>query len=155
MTVHFICRGNTFRSVMAEAYLKSLALPNVQVTSSGTIAKQDFVPNTPKFQLTLQQLEKHGIKQHAKARHGDQVRTGNRVDGDVVVCISDIAKGELSQLVTQLDNVRVWDIPDIGEPGRVPKDAAHEQKLREDVYQEIVQHVDALVAELNLAPAGK
>lgn len=152
MTVHFICRGNTFRSVLAEAYLRSLGLPNVQVTSSGTRGEQDKAPNAPKFQLTLQQLEKHGIKQFAKAAHGEQVRTGNRLQSDVVVCISEIAKGELAQLVTSLDNVRVWDIPDIGEPGRVPKDADHEQTLREDVFQEIVQHVDMLVDELNLAP---
>lgn len=139
---------------MAEAYLKSLDLPGVKVISSGTVAMRDWESNVPKYQHTLAQLEKHGIKRHAKPEHGDQVPSGECPAGDVVVCFSERAHKELEQLVMSLDNVRIWHIADIGEPGRIPKNEDHEQTLREDVYQEIVTHVNALVAELQLAPAS-
>lgn len=151
MVVHFICRGNTFRSVMAEAYLRSLALPGVTVISSGTVAERDWADNKPKFQHTLALLDSHGIKHHAKAAHGDQLAAGKDAEGDVVVCFSKRAFNELKRLVTNVDSLRVWNIADIGEPGRIPKDEADEQTLREDVYREITQHVDALVAELGIA----
>lgn len=154
MTVHFICRGNTFRSVMAEAYLKSLHLKDVQVISSGTVAEQDRLSNIPKFQHTLAQLDKHSIKQYAKPAHGEQLPAGERAAGDIAVVFSERAYRELARVVPIQDNVRIWHIADIGEPGRIPKNEADEQALREDVYQEIVAHVDALVTELKLKPAN-
>lgn len=154
MVVHFICRGNTFRSVMAEAYLKSLRIRGVDVISSGTSAARDRAKNIPNFQRTLALLETHGIKQFAKPAHGEQLPAGAHAVGDVVVCFSERVHKELARLVMKLDDLRVWDIPDIGEPGREPKSSADEPMLMEDVYWEVTRHVDALVAELRLAPAS-
>ena len=42
MTIHFICRGNTYRSRLAETYLKSKQLPNVEVISSGIEADKNL-----------------------------------------------------------------------------------------------------------------
>lgn len=36
MNIHFVCRGNILRSVIAEAHLKSLNLEGITVISSGT-----------------------------------------------------------------------------------------------------------------------
>jgi len=33
--IHFVCRGNVYRSVLAEGYLKSKKIKNLEVTSSG------------------------------------------------------------------------------------------------------------------------
>lgn len=38
--IHFVCRGNTFRSRLAEAYLKSLKIPGHIITSSGIDADE-------------------------------------------------------------------------------------------------------------------
>jgi protein-tyrosine-phosphatase len=39
MTIHFICKGNTFRSRLAETYLNSKQFPNIKVISSGIEAE--------------------------------------------------------------------------------------------------------------------
>lgn len=35
MNIHFICRGNTFRSRLAEDYIKSFGIPGIVISSSG------------------------------------------------------------------------------------------------------------------------
>ena len=42
MKIHFICSGNTFRSRLAEAYLKSKNINNLIVSSSGIEASKNF-----------------------------------------------------------------------------------------------------------------
>lgn len=39
-TIHFVCRGNNFRSRLAEAYLNSKKLPGIKVISSGIEAEK-------------------------------------------------------------------------------------------------------------------
>ncbi len=38
--VHFVCTGNVYRSRLAEAYLRSKKLPNVDTSSSGIKAQE-------------------------------------------------------------------------------------------------------------------
>ncbi len=45
MIIHFICRGNSFRSIIAEAYVNSLKFKNLKATSSGTTAAVDRAGN--------------------------------------------------------------------------------------------------------------
>src|SRR6266404_9320379 len=42
MTIHFICRGNTYRSRLAEVYLKSKNIPGLKVISSGIEAENNL-----------------------------------------------------------------------------------------------------------------
>lgn len=39
--IHFVCTGNVYRSRLAEAYLRSKQLPDIEVSSSGTQAEED------------------------------------------------------------------------------------------------------------------
>ena len=64
--IHFICRGNSFRSIIAEAYLNSLEVKGWSVLSSGTTAALDKARNLVYFGKTLALLEKHGIWEFAK-----------------------------------------------------------------------------------------
>ena len=73
MIIHFICRGNSFRSIIAEAYLNSLEIKDSSVLSSGTTAASDKARNLAYYRLTLDLLEKHGIREFAKAGYGDQL----------------------------------------------------------------------------------
>jgi protein-tyrosine-phosphatase len=56
MRVHFICRGNVYRSRIAEAYLKSLELEGLEVLSSGTIARERSEFTKPIAESTLKFL---------------------------------------------------------------------------------------------------
>ena len=56
MIIHFICRGNSFRSIIAEAYLKSRRLDGLKVISSGTNAAADKAGNLASHGRTLGRL---------------------------------------------------------------------------------------------------
>ena len=66
MNVHFICRGNILRSLVAETYLKSLNLKNLHVTSSGTNVNWEDETERKYFSNTLRLLNNHGIEAHVK-----------------------------------------------------------------------------------------
>ncbi|MCL5435256.1 MAG: hypothetical protein M1405_02600 [Patescibacteria group bacterium] len=42
MIIHFVCRGNTYRSRLAETYLNSKQFPNIKAISSGIEAENNI-----------------------------------------------------------------------------------------------------------------
>ena len=66
MNIHFICRGNILRSLVAETYLRSLGLKDVTVTSSGTNINWQEEVERRYFSDTLRLLDTHAIKEYAK-----------------------------------------------------------------------------------------
>ena len=148
MIVHFICRGNAFRSIIAEAYLNSLMLDDWAVLSSGTTAAAHEERNLPNYRSTLAILEAHGVREFAKDGYGDQL-TQERVDtADLTVCLNRRVYDECLQRVTFPASPRIWSIADIGEPGRIAHSDQERWRYREDAYQEIAGNVDGLVAEI-------
>ena len=148
MTIHFICRGNVLRSLIAETYLNSLQLNNITVTSSGTVTDQFKDSDKPFFASTLQLLKHHGIESFAKAE--PQQLTQQRVDNqDLTICMNQIVVDEAVKIVTLPGNTRNWNICDIGEGTRIIQDGDR-HNYEEEIYQEITNKVDQLVSEFNL-----
>jgi protein-tyrosine-phosphatase len=149
MKIHFICRGNVLRSLVAETYVKSLKLKDVECISSGV--KVDLYDSTERgyFQNTLGLLERHGIARYAK-QISHQL-TQERVDSaDVTVCVNQRAFDEAALIVTLPENTIIWDIVDIGEGRRaINKDVLSIRMSYEDeIYTEIKVRVDELVAHV-------
>jgi protein-tyrosine-phosphatase len=88
--VHFICRGNSFRSRLAEAYLKSLNLKGITVLSSGTVAADHAAINGPLLNCTRHVLGLHHILKYDKG-HWEQL-TASRLSGNDIT----IFMGQLS-----------------------------------------------------------
>jgi protein-tyrosine-phosphatase len=148
MIIHFICRGNAFRSIIAEAYMNSLGLKDLSVVSSGTAATLHKARNLANHRITLKLLEEHGIRGFAKARYGDQL-TQSRLDkADITVCVNQRVYDECLRCATFSASPRVWSVADIGEPGRISDVELERQFYREEAYQEIVRNVDRLVLDL-------
>jgi protein-tyrosine-phosphatase len=146
MIIHFICRGNSFRSIIAEAYLKSLGIKDSSVLSSGTAAASHKARNLACYRVTLDLLEKHRIREFAKAGYGDQLTQSRLGKADVTVCMNQRVYDECLRCVTFPASPRIWSVADIGEPGRI-SDAETERGLyREETYQEIVRNVDRLIS---------
>ena len=145
--IHFICRGNSFRSILAEAYLNSLKLEDLRVMSSGTTAAVDRPGNLTAYTETLRLLAKKGIRQFAKADYGDQLTRSRLAASDVVICMNRRVYDESQQIVTLPAATRIWSVADIGEPGRIAQTESGKNLRREEAYQEIVECISKLISE--------
>jgi protein-tyrosine-phosphatase len=148
MVIHFICRGNCFRSIIAEAYLNSLGVQGITARSSGTVAESDKAENLPYFTRTLDLLGRHGIREFAKVDYGDQLTQSRLAEADINVCLNQRVYDEGQRRVAFPADTRIWAVADIGELGRIPATESERELYREEAYWEIAGNVDRLVASL-------
>lgn len=151
MVIQFICRGNAFRSIIAEAYLKSLRIPNLTVVSSGTVASAYKAANLANFPKTLAMLERHGVREYAKTNFADDTRQDLLDKSDVIVFMNTIAYDEAAKSFTLPPKTFIWDVADIGEKNRIANNEEELKMRMEEVYAEIVANTDELIsAQLHL-----
>jgi protein-tyrosine-phosphatase len=142
MNIHFICRGNVLRSLIAETYLRSLNIDGVDVISSGTNVNWDDPQEREYFSNTLDVLKRHEIHMHAK-RKPDQLDQ-DRIDGhsDFVVLMNQRVVDEANKLVILPSDTLNWMITDIGEGHRTNHE--EREQYEEEIYHEIIREVNAL-----------
>jgi protein-tyrosine-phosphatase len=143
--------GNSFRSIIAEAYLNSLEIKDSRVLSSGTTAASDKARNLAHYRMTLDLLEKHGIREFAKHGYADQLTQPRLEEADITVCMNQRVYDECLRCVTFPASPLIWSVADIGEPGRIPNDMSERELYREDGYQEIISNVELLVSDISAA----
>lgn len=141
MNVHFICRGNVLRSLVAETYLKSLKLENVNVISSGTNVNWDDPQEREYFGNTLIVLGRHDIKPFAK--HQPEQLTQERIENhDIVVFMNQRVVDEAEKIIKLPIDVLNWGIVDIGEGHRTNR--SNRELYEEEIYKEITEKVNLL-----------
>lgn len=145
MKIHFICRGNVLRSLIAETYLRSLQLPTITVTSSGTNVDLNSDEERGFFDNTIALFKAHGIESYAKDT--SHQLTQERADKqDLTICMNQRVIDEAKILVNFSKNTLNWNIVDIGEGHRTA--IKNTRQYEEEIYEEIVDKVNELVAKL-------
>lgn len=141
--VHFICRGNVFRSRMAEAYFRS---KGYEAISSGTAAIAHAEHNLLLEPRVQHLLERKGLGAYVRP-HWVQL-TQDRIDeDDIVVYMNRAVRDEAETLVKLPSDERVWDIIDLDEVDPVPTTDEELDRFLEEMYQKIAAKVDRFVAE--------
>jgi isopentenyl-diphosphate Delta-isomerase len=151
MVIHFVCSGNTFRSRLAEAYLKSLKIPNIEVMSSGSYVSLNSVSITPYAALIL---DKYNIKEFA-SKTKTQLTQSRLDEGDITICVNRKVYNECQAQALKLPKrTYVWDIDDVTEfSNQFQKELSQHQvpEITETIFRNIREDVDGLVGFLKMS----
>ncbi len=145
MTVHFVCRGNTYRSRLAEMYLNSKQLSDIKATSSGIEADRNLSGIIGWY--TQRIVQRHHLIQFEKPKW-DQTTKDLLESGDFVVFMNeDIHKEVVEKFGFNGQKFEVWNIPDTGptDPSWVASSGDEKIVITENTYDEIKRKVDGLV----------
>jgi isopentenyl-diphosphate Delta-isomerase len=111
MVILFVCMGNTYRSRLAEAYLRWLAVPGVSVSSAGVRADMNL--NGPITSYARELIDEYGLADYGK-RSWTALEQGLLARADMVVCMNrqvyDTARAAGFEFPLR---TFIWDIPDV------------------------------------------
>jgi len=136
--------------MMAEAYLRSLALDNTQVISSGTVADEYRQFNAECLPHILAHIEKYGVTKYAKL-HPDQLTQARIDSANITICMNQIVADECFQLFSMPTDTIIWDVTDVDEGNRVIKQGDDRYQFVEETYEEIAHNIDELLGEKGVA----
>lgn len=131
-TIHFVCRGNIFRSRIAREYLAKHS-EGINIISSGIMADQKLFGNISHHAKAL--MMKHGLVDHQKK--WVQTTQHNIDSSTLVIFMSQTILTDAKKMI-DLTNIKylVWDIPDIKHDSA---DANIDQS--EHIYQMIITNI--------------
>lgn len=145
MKIQFVCKGNTFRSRLAEAYLKSKNMPDLIVSSSGIEAEKNL--NGPVCFYTVDILKKYNLIQYL-SKHWRVTDKKDLEEQDLLIFMDSLEyEFCLNELHCDISNYEIWDIPDIPDEFLIPnhKDAKKIIAIAEGDFEKIKAKVDTLV----------
>lgn len=148
MTIYFVCEGNTFRSRLAEAYLKSKNIDDVTVKSSGTRA--DHNQNGPITWYAQRILKKHGLLAHSSPTWTQATKEELEKADRVIFIGHQNYDRAVNDIGAKPKDHEVWRIKDLWEFGFTDDMQGYEDELArikatDQVFEEIKEKVDALM----------
>lgn len=140
MTIHFVCVGNTYRSRLAEAYLNSKHLPNINGISSGIFASEDELGPTSRFTQML--LAKYNLESKPTWTQTTKLL----LDSADLTIFFHISMYEYcaSTFNFHSDNIEIWDIHDLN----THNSEEEKNKECEHTFNEIIEKIDRLIPTL-------
>jgi protein-tyrosine-phosphatase len=148
MKIHFVCSGNTFRSRMAEAYLKSKNITLLEVSSSGIAAEMNS--NGPIAWYAMRIIKNNKLIDFMS--NSWQQTTAELITGkDLLVFMKKSHHDFCKNLLSQGQKYLIWNIEDIeGLPEPALEKEIENIKESEKIFVCIKNMVDSLdLADFN------
>ncbi len=134
--VHFVCRGNTFRSRLAEAYFNKVKSERIKVISSGIQASEN--QNGHISYLGKYILKKHHYKNYKKS--WTQTTQANIDASTIVIFVSPTVFTDAQDMFDlSATKYQVWSIPDVRQG-----EYANSEAKAEEVYKMLVGNINKL-----------
>lgn len=148
MTIHFICRGNTYRSRLAETYLNSLQLDNIQALSSGIEASLNLSGIIGWY--TQRIIQKHNLVNFEKPTWNLTTKEILEKSDFVVFMNDDIYDYCVNNLNFSSEKYETWKIIDTGpyDPRWANATEMEKIEITENTFKEIKKKVDELIVRL-------
>jgi protein-tyrosine phosphatase len=149
--IHFVCTGNIYRSRLADAYLRSQQLPNIETSSSGIEAVQGSEPLISPVAAIL--LARAGLGECASL-YPSRTSAELLAKVDLVVFMRRHHYLVCSEEYrVSLSNYEIWDIPDLNELSYSTPDGSLEHQLEimrnaAKTFEDIKTQVDQLKTRL-------
>lgn len=153
MLIHFVCKGNTYRSRLAGTYLNSKQIPNLKATSSGIEASENLNGMiTWEAQRIIKNNELINFESHIWHKTTKEILD----KADLIVFMQqmhyDYCKKELGY---KKENFKIFNVKDFEDYGFTDKyvsmeDDIGKMELSEKTFEEIKEKVDKLLRELKL-----
>ncbi len=146
-SVHFVCRGNVFRSRLAAAYFDTLVDERFTVTSSGINAAHNDIPTiSPQASVTAKAHHlNHGLSKR-------KVQTTDKLlaDADVIVFMNkDVYDDALRHYRFDVRKCQVWDVHDVTQAHVDRVLAAHEENALLDAVAARFRRIQILSNDLH------
>lgn len=142
MKIHFVCRGNTFRSRIAETYFNSLRIPNWSAISSGIEAINNLNGDITTY--AAQMITAHGMEKYCK-KSWTQSTKENLENSEIVVFLNnDVEQDCRVHINLNLQKYYIWRVDDID----TSLSAQSEIDLAADAtFNKIVEEVNSMVEQ--------
>ncbi|OGZ05615.1 MAG: hypothetical protein A2845_04610 [Candidatus Lloydbacteria bacterium RIFCSPHIGHO2_01_FULL_49_22] len=143
MKIHFVCRGNTYRSRLAEAYFNSLVIPDCFAVSSGIAALRNL--NGPITTYAARIIAAHGFTQYGKIGWTQSTKEDLEAADIVVFMNADVYRDCCAIIGPVMQRFYVWSVEDV-----TPEefDVNTIEGLADAAFAEIVNDTNALVEVL-------
>lgn len=152
INIHFVCRGNIYRSRIAEMYAKSLGHKNILFSSSGIVAADYSVNNKSVSPLALYIAKRHRLKTQ-DSLHRTQTTNTLLSKSDLIIFMQDdIYKDAARKFSFHGLKSKAWRVQDWDEAARAQQlsleDASVQHDLAEQAFIKIKKQVDKLIEEV-------
>lgn len=112
MHIHFICRGNVYRSRLAEAYAKSITNKNKEIVITSSGVEADLALNDDTDLVIIKLLKAEGIDKFMKSSW-TQTKQGHIDNADTIVFMSETVYQDAQKFLDiPKEKTIVWHIPD-------------------------------------------